>query len=82
MGVCPNGKPYFVIIKEKNCGKRDSITIMRRLFYAFNIQKVPASLNPILVNIFTNILKSNGIFNIQFVVGVDADTVFEPNCTI
>lgn len=41
MGTSPNNFPYFVIIKKQNQGKRDSITIMRRLLYAFNKQIPP-----------------------------------------
>lgn len=81
-GTCPNGNPYFTIIKEQNMGKRDSIAIMRRLFYAFNTQRCPPMINPDLLVLFTDLMKAYGIFQVQFVIGVDADTVFEPNCSI
>lgn len=81
-GTCPNQKPFFVIIKERNSGKRDSIGIARRLFFSFNTQQCCAFVNPSLLSMFTNFMKSNGVFNVQFIVGVDADTIFEPDCTV
>ena len=55
---------------------------MRRLFYAFNVQKCPTEINPTLLNNFTGVIRAYGISTIQFVIGVDADTVFETNCSI
>ena len=55
---------------------------MRRLFYAFNTQICPPMINPNLLNLFTDLMKAYGIHKIDFVIGVDADTVFEPDCSI
>ena len=81
-GTAPSGYPYFTIIKDQNCGKRDSIALMRRLFYAFNTQKCPPGISQQLLLMFTSFLRSYGILNLEFVIGVDADTAFENNCSI
>jgi chitin synthase len=69
---------YILIIKHKNYGKRDSIVLARRLIYN-NI-----NINLISFEFFYTItLKFNKIFNnkIDYIINVDADTVFDFDCT-
>jgi chitin synthase len=84
---------YILCIKNKNYGKRDSITLARRLAYNYNlnnndkykfseieeIKEINKEINKLESHIF-GIYDS--IFNdkINYIIGIDADTIFEPNC--
>ena len=79
----------ILLIKERNYGKRDSLVIARRICYAFNtfqpleniiIQNDAPPNNDFLIhavetlaNVFTK--------PIDYIIGIDGDTVFEYNCT-
>jgi hypothetical protein len=39
-------------------------------------------INPNLLNLFTDLMRTYGINKVDFVIGVDADTVFESDCSI
>ncbi len=79
-----NDIDYILMIKDKNYGKRDSLVLVRRLCYNYNNN----SLN-INNNIYSVFIKSmNLIFkeifdknNIDYIINIDADTIFEYNCT-
>ena len=73
---------YVLIIKHKNAGKRDSIVLARRLCYLYNNN------NNIHDLISTSFIKSiNLIFKtifenkVDYIINVDADTIFDYNCT-
>ena len=77
-----NDVPYILIVKEKNQGKRDSLVLVRRILYQFNsnIKFHPlisidflADIRKILMSVFHD-------KNIIYLIGTDADTIFEINC--
>ncbi len=69
---------YILLIKEKNYGKRDSLVLVRKLCYAYNNKNDDNSLLfKDIINKFTNIFNEQ----IDYIIGIDADTVFDPNCT-
>lgn len=79
-----NGKycnlDYILFIKEKNYGKRDSLVLVRKLCYAYNNinnKKCETSLFNDIINKFTNIFYEK----IDYIIGIDADTIFDTNCT-
>jgi chitin synthase len=77
---------YILFIKEKNYGKRDSLVLVRKLCYAYNNTNNNDDNENNTNNslLFKDIIKKfTNIFNeqIDYIIGIDADTVFEPNCT-
>ncbi|KAH9877748.1 hypothetical protein J1614_002965 [Plenodomus biglobosus] len=77
------GLPYFCIVKMTNKGKRDGIILLRSFAYKFNQR----SQNP--QTIFSNeffgemacfSIDNCGIGNFDQIVGMDADSVFDPWC--
>jgi chitin synthase len=74
---------YVLLIKEKNIGKRDGLTLIRRLIYNYN-KNINSSkyLNANLMNHINELLTNN--FNdeiIDYIIGTDADTIFEKSCS-
>jgi chitin synthase len=72
--------PIILLVKENNVGKRDSLVIIRRICYLYNTQEVPnrdidltSRLALDLETIYTD--------KIDYIIGVDADTMFDYNCT-
>jgi chitin synthase len=82
--------PYLLIIKNINYGKRDSLTLVRRLCYLYNNYLINNNYSIInndllsqklikfIIKFFKKIY-SNNIIN--FIIGIDADTIFEYRCT-
>ena len=74
---------YLLIIKNKNYGKRDSLVLARKLCYNYNMKII--SDNMVNSNIMTyidplfNEIYSNN--NIDYIIGIDADTIFDYNCS-
>jgi chitin synthase len=68
---------YILMIKDKNYGKRDSIVLARRLIYNYNnndsISIFNKSMNLIFRTTFNN--------KIEYIINIDADTIFDYNCT-
>ena len=78
--------PYILIIKTINYGKRDSLVLARKLCYNYNtISKNYYVQDEIISNDMT--LKINNIFKeiykvtIEYIIGIDADTIFDYNCS-
>jgi chitin synthase len=79
---------YVLMIKDKNYGKRDSLILIRRLCYYYNnISKINnkyisdvfiKSMNLIFINYYYNNYHNN---NIDYIINIDADTIFDFNCT-
>jgi len=71
-----NGLRFIIIVKSKNYGKRDSLTLLRKLVYNYN--------NRIELNQLTTIIdfEFNKIFinNIDYIYGTDADTILDKFC--
>ena len=80
----------ILLIKLENYGKRDSLVIARKICYAYNFtdKKTESSTDTIIKDedtFFINSLIENlaEVFsgNIDYIIGIDADTVFDYNCT-
>ncbi len=82
-----NDIDYILMIKNKNYGKRDSLVLIRRLCYNFN-NSSSYNINSN-SNIYSIFVKSmNLIFKeifgenkIDYIINIDADTIFDYNCT-
>ena len=74
--------PFMLIVKHKNVGKRDSLVLVRRLLYSFVYLKEDLSLiSPsFLVQVSSCLHNLFPSFHIDYLIGTDADTVFEENC--
>jgi chitin synthase len=78
--------PIVLFIKEKNYGKRDSLVLIRRMCYLYNISRDSTSTdndmadNEIMAHMITYLetLYKN---KIDYIIGIDADTIFDYNCT-
>ena len=69
---------FILCIKQINYGKRDSLVLVRRLCYEYNIGKdVENQLSVGIHDIFYDIYKAN----IDYIIGIDADTIFDYNCS-
>lgn len=77
------GVPYFCIIKEQNQGKRDGLLLIRSFLYNFNIRASRPVVNfaPHFFGAMASFLALDAdISHVDMLVGIDADTVFAPNC--
>jgi len=74
--------PYILLVKEKNYGKRDSLVLVRRILYQFNsnIRVHPLIDISFLSEIYKILLSVFHNENIKYLIGTDADTIFERNC--
>ena len=75
--------PIILLIKERNYGKRDSLVIARRIAYAFNLRNsaqsygIPRTFLQHMVAILAQFFPER----IDYIIGIDGDTVFDYNCT-
>ena len=71
-----NGLRFMIIVKSKNYGKRDSLTLLRSLVYNYN--------NRIELSKLTDVINCefNKTFNnhIDYIYGTDADTILDNKC--
>lgn len=76
------GLPYICVIKAQNQGKRDSLVFVRSMLYNFNRRhENPVTMfSPELFNDFCEFFISHGLQTIDFLAGMDADTVFDDTC--
>ena len=86
---------YILMIKEKNFGKRDSLVLIRRLcYYNNNINNINKYVSNIFIKsmnlIFNKYYDNNNLRcdnnnqinnNIDYIINIDADTIFDFNCT-
>ena len=77
-----NTMKYILLIKNINYGKRDSLVLIRKLCYNYNINID----NDIMLSydLFHNIkYQLDAIFGgtIKYIIGVDADTILDYNCS-
>jgi len=74
---------YILLIKDKNIGKRDGLTLIRKLLYTYNKTiNNNVSINYEFLKYFHDKLSTH--FNnekIDYIIGTDADTVFDELCT-
>lgn len=73
---------YILIVKNKNYGKRDSIVLARKLCYCYNTRTlIDDMIGPKMIKRIGCILSKVHNETIDYIVGIDADTVFDYNCT-
>jgi chitin synthase len=69
---------FVLCIKQNNYGKRDSLVLVRKLCYGYNISKEDDSQLSMDINyIFYEKYKKP----IDYIIGIDADTIFDYNCS-
>jgi len=76
------GIPYTCIIKQENRGKRDGLILIRSFLYNFNIRETrPAViLSAYFFGVMVSFLREAGFSKVDILIGMDADTFFEPSC--
>lgn len=77
------GIPYFCIVKQQNQGKRDSLIVIRSFVHNFNLrhQRPKVIFRPEFFKAMTDFLVHDaGMNHCEFLVGMDADTVFAKDC--
>jgi len=79
------GLPIVCIIKNENRGKRDGLILVRSFLHKFNQRKskpTPSIHSPALFDKLANFLEEASIQSVEYVVGIDADTRFDPECVV
>lgn len=78
------GIPYVFVGKRYNQGKRDSLCFARSFLYHFKqrSENIVTMFNNDLFEYIGNIFVQHGVDNIEYLVGMDADTVFDDYCII
>ncbi|KAH7553074.1 glycosyltransferase family 2 protein [Bipolaris maydis] len=77
------GVPIVCLVKNENRGKRDGVVLMRAFLSKFNQRKSNPELamfGPKLFAELSGFLESLSIQNVDYVVGIDADTRFDDKC--
>jgi chitin synthase len=77
--------PVILLIKMENYGKRDSLVLLRQFCYNYNEsllgKNIPIDNNPLTAEMLYNL---NLIYSgepIDYIIGIDADTEFDYNCS-
>ncbi len=70
---------FILLIKNKNYGKRDSLVLVRKLCYYYNtnVNNATECLFKYMFNLFKTIYDTK----IDYIIGIDADTIFDYNCS-
>ncbi len=69
---------FILFIKQNNYGKRDSLVLVRKLCYGYNIgREDDGELSMDINYIFYEKYKKP----IDYIIGIDADTIFDYNCS-
>ncbi|KAL7943354.1 glycosyltransferase family 2 protein [Trichoderma barbatum] len=78
------GLPYVFVGKSYNQGKRDSLCFARSLLYHFKkrSENVLTMFNNELYEYIGNMFVQHGLETVDYLVGMDADTVFDEYCII
>ncbi|PNP38102.1 hypothetical protein TGAMA5MH_09966 [Trichoderma gamsii] len=76
------GIPYVFVGKSYNQGKRDSLCFARSLLYHFKMrsENIVTMFNNELYEYIGNSFVQFGVDTVDFLVGMDADTVFDKHC--
>ncbi|KAM3510703.1 hypothetical protein MY11210_005629 [Beauveria gryllotalpidicola] len=76
------GIPYIFVGKKHNQGKRDSLCFARSLLYHYRLRSDKAVTmfhNDLFAHVGTALLQ-RGLCTVDYLVGMDADTVFDRRC--
>ena len=77
------GVPFYCIVKEQNQGKRDSLIAIRSFLYKFNTRgSDPTHIfsSRFFASMTTWLANDVGLDHVDHLIGMDADTVFAPDC--
>lgn len=77
------GVPFYCIVKQQNQGKRDSLIVIRSFLYNFNRRAERPKVifrPPFFKHMCHWLLVEAGINHCEYLIGMDADTVFDPTC--
>jgi chitin synthase len=78
-----HGVPFFCIVKQQNQGKRDSLILSRSFVYNFNLRhrQTRVIFRPEFFSEMSHwLVKEAHMDQVDVLVGMDADTVFAPDC--
>jgi len=83
-----NNIKFMLIIKDYNYGKRDSLTLIRRIAYGYNninfstdnLEFISYDLDKIINDEFNNIFDNISNNKIDYIYGTDADTILDEYC--
>jgi len=88
--------PFILFIKNKNYGKRDSLVLARNCSYRYNLainveqnveqkKNIYKNANPVDIPLIEVMISNFGtVYNnekIDYIIGIDADTIFDYNCS-
>ena len=73
--------PFIVFIKDNNVGKRDSLVLIRSLLYNYSNNITNNDWSNEFRSFTENYIKNAEIEIFDYLVGTDADTVFDNECT-
>jgi len=73
--------PYLLLIKARNYGKRDSLVLARKLCYNYNEHITEDAMIQTDMMFYIGNYLSNIHNKIEYMIGIDADTVFDYNCS-
>ena len=78
---------FILIIKTTNYGKRDSLVLARKMVLNYNTHNndnsniIPFSVSESLFKYMFGLLKTIYDTNVDYIIGIDADTIFDYNCS-
>lgn len=75
------GVPFVCLIKENNVGKRDSLVLLRSLLYNYTRSMVNNDVSDEFQRFFSSFCATGGFSGFDYVIGTDADTEFELDCS-
>jgi chitin synthase len=76
------GVPYILLAKRYNQGKRDSLCFIRSFLFHYHRRSVGVEtmFHPELFGHLAGLLAAAGLESVDYLVGMDADTVFDEEC--
>ncbi|KAK0391145.1 hypothetical protein NLU13_0646 [Sarocladium strictum] len=76
------GVPYVIIGKKYNQGKRDSLCVARSFLWHYKNRSghIATMFNPDFFNHLASILVDCGLDTVDYLCGMDGDTVFDKDC--
>ena len=77
-GIMKNRVPFCLVIKQRNYGKRDSLSLIRTSLYAFNTsQNIESFFHSAFSSFLFNTFENQ---RIEYIIGLDGDTIFHEDC--
>ena len=73
--------PFIVLIKDNNVGKRDSLVLIRSLVYNYSNNIKNNDWSNDFENFIKNYIEMVNIEKFDYLIGTDADTVFDKECS-